>query len=545
MVLLAAAVRLASRTGPGVQFDEAQGIWIARLPTAGSVVTFLAEHESHPPLYYFILQGWMAAFGDTQASVEALSLAFAVATVAAIVAVGMTIFSTRVGLLAGLLAAFSPGVLSFDTLVRPYPILSFLWIASTYALWRALRGGSGSVIAWVVHVLATSAMLYIHNWAFMALGGQGLVTLCWIAAGHRWRTFVFYTVAELAIAALYSPWVPTLLHQVGNAGYGPDRTGAPERIVRYFTDSLLLPGYKIGLPIALALIASGLICRRLRPASARQPVDASGFLLFTIAPLVAFGAAVALSKRSDLVHPHVLLVIAPGTALGLGLALDQLSGPGRWRATAIGLAVALAVDWRYTGPMILRPQPRSLTAQAAAVVDRQARPGDVICVVPQWQESSFDYHSKAKNPRVRYPDEEYRGAFFYDGTASRLLDPTRYRRAKAALAEARREGRRVWFVLSDSRLAEFAPTAPPEVDEPPAFEGISYSKIGQGRAIQLRSYLAQLYGSPGSMVFGRDRPPSEQGLTSRQYVNVYLFSPPGPSGSGATIPAAPSGVQSP
>ncbi|MEY2448194.1 MAG: mannosyltransferase, partial [Acidimicrobiaceae bacterium] len=56
--------------------DEALSVDIARLPL-GDIPDAL-RHDGHPPLYYFLLHGWMSLFGEGDVAVRSLSGVFAV-----------------------------------------------------------------------------------------------------------------------------------------------------------------------------------------------------------------------------------------------------------------------------------------------------------------------------------------------------------------------------------------------------------------------------------------------------------------------------------
>ncbi|HKP29878.1 MAG TPA: hypothetical protein VJU15_10765, partial [Gemmatimonadales bacterium] len=57
------AVRLSHALASGLWRDEALAVDIALLPSLRDVTDFLVHHESHPPLYYLLLRGWIMIAG--------------------------------------------------------------------------------------------------------------------------------------------------------------------------------------------------------------------------------------------------------------------------------------------------------------------------------------------------------------------------------------------------------------------------------------------------------------------------------------------------
>jgi mannosyltransferase len=67
-----------------------------------------AANDIHPPLYYWLLSGWLRTFGSSEAAVRSLSALLGVALVALIYAVGRWTAGRWAGALAALLAAMNP-----------------------------------------------------------------------------------------------------------------------------------------------------------------------------------------------------------------------------------------------------------------------------------------------------------------------------------------------------------------------------------------------------------------------------------------------------
>lgn len=58
ILLVGAALRWGEATAGGFWVDKAQALEVMGLPTVGETIAFLAQHESHPPVYYVLMRGW-------------------------------------------------------------------------------------------------------------------------------------------------------------------------------------------------------------------------------------------------------------------------------------------------------------------------------------------------------------------------------------------------------------------------------------------------------------------------------------------------------
>ena len=74
LALLALVVRFWTRSP--MWLDEALTVHIAQQPL-GQIPTAL-RHDGHPPLYYYLLHGWMSVFGTSDSAIRTLSGIFAV-----------------------------------------------------------------------------------------------------------------------------------------------------------------------------------------------------------------------------------------------------------------------------------------------------------------------------------------------------------------------------------------------------------------------------------------------------------------------------------
>lgn len=79
ILLLAALVRFYDLTAAAIWGDEASSLLLARYSLSG--IWNHAAFDVHPPLYFMLLHGWMALFGDGIFAVRCFSALAGIATV--------------------------------------------------------------------------------------------------------------------------------------------------------------------------------------------------------------------------------------------------------------------------------------------------------------------------------------------------------------------------------------------------------------------------------------------------------------------------------
>ena len=101
ILLLAAGVRFYGFTASAIWCDEGSSLMLSGYPLSG--IWFHAAHDVHPPLYFMLLHGWIALFGDSLVSIRTLSVLPGIATVLLGIWLVRLIATQRAALLAGLL----------------------------------------------------------------------------------------------------------------------------------------------------------------------------------------------------------------------------------------------------------------------------------------------------------------------------------------------------------------------------------------------------------------------------------------------------------
>lgn len=401
LAAVAAGVTCFAYARSDLWLDEALTVNIARLPL-GELRGAL-ERDGAPPLYYALLHGWTAVFGDGDLAVRSLSGVFAAGALVAMWYAARRVGGAGLAWTAVVVMATNPFLARYATEARMYSLQVLLVTLGAVAVPRALARPAAGRLAAVAALAA--ALLYAQYWGFAVVGvvAAALVVVAWRDA--RARPAALRTlVAVAAGSATFVAWLPTFLSQRAHTG---TPWGEP-----------VLPGLPIG---ETFLGFSG------------GPEQEGWLLLLLAVPLVVlgvFGAAVDryrveldLRGRAE-VRPHALV---GGAVLVAGTGLAYLGGQAfqpRYAAVVLPFFVLLVArgvttvaDDRVRGALLTAVvllglvggvrnmfEPRTQAGEVAAVLSAEAAPGDLVVYCPDQLGPAV--HRLARTParQVTFPD---------------------------------------------------------------------------------------------------------------------------------------------
>lgn len=355
--------------------DEALSVDIARLPI-GDIPDAL-RHDGHPPLYYWLLHGWIAAFGEGDTAVRVLSAVFAVAALPLVWALGRRVAGARGAWWAIGLFALNPFLLRYSTETRMYSLVTLLVLAGWLLVRRALEAPR---FARLVPIAAVSGLLLLtHYWAVWFLAAT-VLALGWHArqVGAARRVLA----AVLAGGILLLPWLPVMLDQAAHTG---TPWGTAVRPTTMVTDSLaglggggyaeaLLLGYGL-----LVLFFFGLAGRvtgehtfelDMRGVPGLRPEAAVIGLTLAIATAAGYATHTTFASRYvAILVPLVLLIAAAGAARLPGRTVPLVALGATLVLGGLGTARNVTTDRTQAGVL-------------AGSIRDGARPGDIVVICP-------------------------------------------------------------------------------------------------------------------------------------------------------------------
>lgn len=431
---LALALRLYRLDGQSLWNDEGTSVALASRSLA--TITRDASHDIHPPLYYYLLHVWVSVLDDSVPSVRALSALLGAATIPVIYALGKRLFDRRTAALAAICATISPFLIYYSQEVRMYALVTLLgalsfwlflcWLdvllpaanichmeqseASHHPEHGFLRFmQNGKARCWL-YVAATTLMMYTHYFAFALVVAQnGLFLLRWATRPRfSWRPILSWVVAQIAVVALFAPWLWVVWQQLRAWPAVSEPFGLLSllrRVLHVFGVGLSLEGlwWSSGFAGTVGIGWLAWLLRALRRAEGAAWWPAAVAWAYWLMPMAIL---YLLSRQRPMYNPKFLLLAAPGFALVLGRSLSP-AGLRRWPAAiwcvaALGfvlLASALSLRNYYHDPRYARDDYRGIARYIEAVESEQ----DAVLINAPGQYETFIYYYRGRSPIYPLP----------------------------------------------------------------------------------------------------------------------------------------------
>jgi mannosyltransferase len=161
----------------------------------------LATIEPNPPLYYFVLKGWMGVAGGSELASRWPSVLAGVTAIALTYRLGRALVTPKAGLIAALLTACNPLLLWHAQDARVYALMTALVLAAVWQTWEAARDG-----AWR-HWLAAGVLwwlaLFSHYFAVFPFAAVGLALMLAPRTRRHWRAAL---MLGLGVGLAQLPW---------------------------------------------------------------------------------------------------------------------------------------------------------------------------------------------------------------------------------------------------------------------------------------------------------------------------------------------------
>lgn len=473
-------------------YDESFSWHLCRLP----IERMLAKSASdvHPPLYYVVLRGWIAIWGDSVVAMRLLSALAGTGCVVAAYWLGWAAAdglersrAHATGLCAAALIASNGFLAYYAQQVRMYSIAVLLAFASTAFLIWALREPSRRV-SWAGYATALGSLILTHHYGLLLAASHAVVVALALipehARGSLRSTLAGFSMSTLLIGLIVAPAVPTSVGQLRQvqASYWTDpwrwsmiaegfinfTAGRVERVGR----NVLEPTYgatasAIGLFVMAALVA--LVIR----AGGRRVV---ALLVAALFPLALLAIASALGRNVWVAHSvQIFFAFLP---VAIAVAIWTSDTDRGTRLTLSGTAFALsAASYAYAIGWSVNERPPGLQ-RAAEFVNAHRRPGDEVVINPSRIHYSFLYYLTDRSAVTCGPPwEVYQGVWNDPGAGRYILAEAETRSSASAIIAS--PPARVWiidgtypkadgFMPPDSwRLAEdhhFREWFPPDVE---------------------------------------------------------------------------------
>lgn len=411
-LLLGFALRLYRLGAESLWYDETVSVVLAQ-----KSVPALIRHTAgdiHPPGYYLLLHIWQALVQPTPAfGLEFLyawpSLFCGMLILGLLFALGRTLTTPTVAVLALWLAAINPYHIWYSQEVRMYTLGALLGLV---CLWAMLQWWHGAVVrrrrrfGWlIVYVIAGASGLYTLYYFLFTLVACNLIALllwAWQRRQRRgdstWGMLLRWLGAQVALLLLWAPWLPVFWRQATDPPVPPWRmpwaTGAQLLAAVAESASALLSGQSAPAatawwwaPVFLAIVLAAYQADR-KAKARRDPLHSNrrpGFLVLAGYLLIPIMLIYAVTLwLTPLYHVRYLFTYAPPLLLLLALALHAAAQRQRVAGSVAFIAVIACNSWSlyhfWFTPVFQADDHRA----AVAMIAEAWRPGDAILVNAGW-----------------------------------------------------------------------------------------------------------------------------------------------------------------
>ncbi|NDJ63187.1 MAG: hypothetical protein GYB67_18855 [Chloroflexi bacterium] len=362
ILLLAAATRILHIGEQSLWIDEGATYYILSQPDR---IEALAHRDHHPPLYYALLDGWIALAGDSVVAMRMLSAFFSLLSVAAVYPLARTVNRDRpwfrdsiVPILAVLLLTLSDPEVVLAQEIRMYALRTLLALLSMlfYIRWTQ-RATTRRAALWVI---TTALLLHTQYQGLYIPAVQGLHALLFLRGRQRLDAIGLLAL----IGVLFLPWA--LLYgfdqRLNDPGVNAALPSNGETLIqlreKFLTDQW---------PLMLGLFVLGTFALIDDRRSQWRPFGPT--FLLTAWVLVTLIVTFVGNLWFPILAPHRILLLTPALAILIAQGLRNISPPAR------GFLVAVIVVYGVTTVDDYYPKPP--WDEVGASMAQFARPGEM------------------------------------------------------------------------------------------------------------------------------------------------------------------------
>jgi mannosyltransferase len=363
--------------------DEALSVNIAELPL-GDIEDAL-RNDGHPPLYYWMLHGWLRVVGDGDASARSLSVVFGLAALPLVWILGRRVGGQATAAWSVVLMALTPYAVRYSSEARMYSLLMVLVLAGAVLLPDTVRAPTFLRLGGVM--LISAALLYTQYWSiYLLLTVMGLLVWRWRQVPQERRAISRVLAAIGVGGVLFLPWLSVFVDQARHTGTPWALPARPAQIVSDTVVDLgtgggdqFAEGLLLGIVLAVLMVIGLFGVRDDDRGTTRLSASVApgvGALALVAFVTLALGGAVgrltgsAFSSRyAAVVVPFLLILAASG--------LTKL--PRGWPLLGASTGVLLL---SVAGTVKVVVDDRTEAADLAQRVAAGEQPGDVVIACP-------------------------------------------------------------------------------------------------------------------------------------------------------------------
>jgi mannosyltransferase len=386
--------------------DEVDAIRFASRPVATLLKTFVTPGQNGP-LYYLLLRPWLEVAGRGEWGLRFFSTLFGVLAVALTARLGRRLYPAQpwIGRLGALLVATSPYLGWYGQEGKMYTLVVTLALLSMERYLAALQQGGAR--RWLVYVVATSLLFYVHFVSILLVPAQ-LLTFLFVSSElrrARWKGWL------LSLGALILPYLPLLawqwplLRASGETGY----LFVPlHDMVLSLLTSYSLGVVQHGTPWALVPFVALLLAVSLRGrASAPGGLGLALLLPWLVVPV---GGLFLVTLLRPIYTARYLIFVLPAYLLLLAAGLRAIARISRFAAAGLLVALLALNGWGLA--LQARTPLKADFRGATAYLSTRIALGDLLLFQIPYGRHSFEYYLSRQVVSVKRPGPVSSGTGF-------------------------------------------------------------------------------------------------------------------------------------
>jgi len=201
IILLASALRFSSLAKEDYWLDEGFTMFTGEQPTFAKVTDSVLFYETAPPFYFYILNIWIKLFGSSSTSTRSLSALLGILSIPIIFLTARNISDDKTALLTSLLSAVSMLLIWTSQEVRPYSLLVFLAVLSSYFLTLVYK--NNNLITCLLYFVSLILLFYTSYFSVFIVFFQFMV----VAFTKRYKLLAKVFLAQFIAFLFLVPWL--------------------------------------------------------------------------------------------------------------------------------------------------------------------------------------------------------------------------------------------------------------------------------------------------------------------------------------------------
>ena len=287
-IFFAILLRILGLTTRYIWYDEAFSLLLSGKDQSAILAGTIAQGngaaaaEEHPPLYYFLLNGWIRIFGNSVPAARMLSIIAGIGIVLVIYFMARLLFDIKTANVVVFLVAINPFQIHYSQEIRMYGFMALWLMLATYSFVRGRMSANWKW--WALFAMFSSLAQYTHNLSAFYLVALALLTIF----QKDWTTLKNAIFSGLAALILYFPWlihIPAQFAKIQHAYWveRPDLSRFFTLLLEYVSNPTLSFGWTaFALFSALTVFAFGLY-QTIRAIRTHKDESQGGTFLFYMA----------------------------------------------------------------------------------------------------------------------------------------------------------------------------------------------------------------------------------------------------------------------